>query len=294
MHDVVIVGCGPAGVAAAIQLKRSGVEPLVIERQRVGGLLVNAHLVENYPGFCEGLPGVDLAARMEQHLSRLSIRVLVEEVMAVDPGDGFYTVETDHRRLPCKVLVVASGTKPRTIPSLTISDTVDDSVLYEIHPIRNVSGKRIAIVGAGDAAFDYAMSLEARNEVVILNRGHRRGCLDLLWQRAEASSRISYREAAEVERVSGEGGENLVVGCRVAGRPVELQADYLVLAIGREPELGFLSERFLTSIPALKREGSLHLIGDVRGGSMRQTAIAVGDGVEAAMMIHRKLQESEA
>jgi thioredoxin reductase len=230
---------------------------------------------------------------MEQHLRKFSIQVLPEEVIRVEPGEGCFFVKSDRRAIRCEVLVVASGTKPKRIPSLAVPEAVMDRVLYEIYPIRNVRGKRIFIVGAGDAAFDYALGLEAQNDVTVLNRGVRRRCLGLLWSRTKASDRVVYRENAEIEQVAERSGGGLNLGCLIDRRRVELGADYVVVAVGREPELGFLSEQVVSSIPTLRREGTLHLIGDVRTGSMRQTAIAVGDGVRAAMMISRKLQGTQ-
>jgi thioredoxin reductase (NADPH) len=291
MKNVVIIGCGPAGTAAAIQLKRSGLEPVVFERERVGGLLVNAHLVENYPGFADGIAGVDLAWRMEQHLRKLAICVLMEEVTCADLREGLFSVETPQRETTCSILVIASGTRPRPIASLEIAPAVAARVLYEIHPIRRARGRRIVIVGAGDAAFDYALSLQAQNEVVILNRGDRCRCLDLLWQRVGASSHISYRDNTRIESVSATPGGDLLIGCRTAQGPHEIAADYVVIAVGREPELGFVSERLALAAEAKQRDGLLYLIGDVKNGSMRQTAIAVGDGIKAAMAVSRKIEE---
>jgi thioredoxin reductase (NADPH) len=289
---VIIVGCGPAGIAAAIQLKRSGLEPVVFERQRIGGLLVNAHLVENYPGFAEGITGLDLAGRMERHFREYGIDLLMGEVINADLSEGLFSVRTPENEMTCKALVVASGTRPRLIPSLEIAAPIADRILYEIHPIRGVRGRRIVIVGAGDAAFDYALSLEAHNDVVILNRSDRLKCLDLIWQRAAVSDRISYMEYTLVETVTRTSRGSLLVTCRSAEGPEEIPADYVVIAVGREPELGFLSKRLASAALEKQEVGLLHLIGDARGGSMRQTAIAVGSGVEAAMAISRKFKET--
>ena len=105
------------------------------------------------------------------------------------------------------------------------------------------------------------------------------------------SPRISFIPDTELATIEGGKGDELVLGCRNPGGASEISADHLVIAIGRDPELGFLSEQLAGVGAAGHREGCLHLIGDVRRGSMRQTAIAVGDGMVAAMVIARKIRE---
>jgi thioredoxin reductase len=290
--DAVIVGCGPAGIAAAIQLKRAGLEPVVFERQRIGGLLVNAHLVENYPGFPEGISGVDLVALMKKHLTGLGIEVVFEKVTKVDVEHDRFLVKAGGETTRSKSVLIASGTRPKKLVSVAIPRELSDRVTYEIDPIRAVRDRDIAVVGAGDAAFDYALSLEKHNDITIISRGHEPRCLHLLSHRVRMSQRISFLPDTEVESIDAAQGERLALRCRNPGGALEITADHLVIAIGRHPELGFLSEQPAGIGAARYREGFLHLIGDVRRGSMRQTAIAVGDGMVAAMMIADKLRES--
>jgi thioredoxin reductase len=289
IDNVAIVGCGPAGIAAAIQLERSGLEPIVFERQRIGGLLVNAHLVENYPGFPEGIPGPELVRLMEAHLEKLAVKVLQEKVTRVDRSEGHFVVTTSERTIHSKALVIASGTKPRQIPGLNIPEDAGESILYEIYPIRDVRGRRIAVVGAGDAAFDYALSLERNNDVKILNRTEKMKCLELLWRRVRSSERIEYLANTVVETVRwGKGGE-VTLGCRTPTGGMEIPVDYVIIAVGREPELGFLAGPLTGFTDEKSEAGFLSLIGDAKGGRIRQASIAVGDGIKAAMNIQRML-----
>ncbi|MFH1311864.1 MAG: NAD(P)/FAD-dependent oxidoreductase [Candidatus Eisenbacteria bacterium] len=289
--DVVIVGCGPAGMAAAIQLKRAGLEPVVFEKGKVGGLLVNAHLVENYPGFPEGISGVDLVALMRRHLTVLGIEVVFEKVTMVDVEHDRFLVRAGGSDTRSMSLIIASGTRPNMLASVPIPRGLSDRVTYEIDPIRSVRGKAIAIVGAGDAAFDYALSLGKHNDVTILSRGYEPRCLPLLSERAAMSPRISFVPETEVTAIEGADGPRLALGCRNPGGALEIVADHLVIAIGRYPDLGFMSQQSAGTGAIRQGEGFLHLIGDVSHGSMRQTAIAVGDGMVAAMVIAGKLRE---
>ena len=142
----------------------------------------------------------------------------------------------------------------------------------------------MAIVGAGDVAFDYALNLSRHNEVIVLNRTARRRCLPLLWERVQRVPRIAYRENTVLTRVWEREGRLVLTGTRPGGT-WELEADYVILAIGRFPRLDFLSERVKEQMARLEEEGRLYRIGDVKNGLYRQVAIAVGDGIRAAMSI---------
>ena len=281
--DVAVIGAGPAGIAAAIQLKRFGLEPAVIERERIGGLLVNANLVENYPGFPSGIRGVDLVRLFEAQLQRVGVRVSFEEVVALDYAETF-VLKTTRREFGARSVVIATGTRPRSPEGIEIPANAKARVFFEVHPIAEVEGKTVAIVGAGDAAFDYALNLSRRNDVVLLNRTVRRRCLPLLWERVQRTSRIAYKEDTILSAVHA-AGERLRLIVTGRGGAWELEADYVIFAIGRIPCLDFLSERIKAQIDRLEGEGMLYRIGDVKNGLYRQTAIAVGDGIRAAMSI---------
>jgi len=276
--EVAIIGAGPAGIAAAVQLKRYGIEPLVFEKGRIGGLLWNANLVENYPGFPGGIPGPELVGKLEAQLRKASVDVIYEEVVRLEEGFG---LKTEGGSYTADIVVVASGTEPRRFPG-RISEKVEGRVFYEVYPLRDLAGARVAVVGAGDAAFDYALNLARRNEVVLLNRGYKPKCLPLLWERARTTPSIAYREDVEVmEVLPSEGGVGLL--CRTDGGEEKVEIDYVLFAIGRQPKLDFMSPELRGR--TLER---LHFIGDVKNGRFRQTAIAVGDGIRVAMEIALK------
>lgn len=287
--DTAIVGCGPAGIAAAIQLRRSGVSCLVFERGRIGGLLLNANLVENYPGFPVGISGTDLAGLMMEHLRTHSIDVIPEAVSGLRLEDGGFTLVAGDAAFRSRITVVATGTKARCPEGVAIRKTAWPLVLDEIVSIVDVSEEHIVIVGAGDAAFDYALNLGRRNRVTILNRTERVRCLGILHERAESCGSIEYIPGTEAVEVAGAPGSGLSILCRSKGRDRKIEADRLVFAIGREPELDLFSGWPPELQERLSRQGLLYMVGDVRMGRNRQTAIAVGDGIKAAMDICRKL-----
>jgi thioredoxin reductase (NADPH) len=290
-EQVIIVGAGPAGMATAIQLKRYGITPLIFERLRVGGLLWNANLVENYPGFPNGISGPRLVRLFTRQAGNLNIGVTQAEVSDVSVTDGSFVVKTADDAYRTHVLVVATGTRPVRLAHPVIPEGLRERMCYEVYDLLQVEGACIAIMGGGDAAFDYALNLSRKNRVTILNRGDQPKCLPLLWERAQKAANITYCERTQVVGLTQDDLPGLRMDCQSPTGELQFHADYLLVAIGRVPQLDFLSEPFLQQATALGEQGVLHMVGDVKNGIFRQTSIAVGDGVLAAMKIYRYLKE---
>ena len=210
--QIIIIGGGPAGVTAAIQLKRYGLLPLLLERREIGGLLWNANLVENYPGFPNGVRGEKLIGLMKRQMERIGVDVKREEVVGVELDGDEFVVHTESVKRKADYLVIATGTKAKPLPDV-ISPAARSRVFTDVWPLTAVKEKQIVIVGAGDAAFDYGLNLSKnRNFVTILNRGDSVKCLGLLFKRAAQEPLITYRAGVAVRQVtSDEAATRLVV-----------------------------------------------------------------------------------
>jgi thioredoxin reductase (NADPH) len=284
--QIIVIGGGPAGITASIQLKRYGLSPLLLERRELGGLLWNANLVENYPGFPHGVRGEKLAGLMRKQIERIGVDVKREEVEQIDWQEDHFIVITQSAVRTTDFLVIASGTKSRPLPNI-ISPEALDKVFTEVWPLMKVEGRRIVIVGAGDAAFDYALNLlKKRNYVTILNRGETVKCLQLLFERAAREARITIRAGIAVRQIeANEAATSLKVRCEAD----VLEADYVLFAIGRDPNLDFLSDEVRRRERELVEADRLCFVGDVKNELYRQVAIAAGDGLRAAMQIHSRI-----
>jgi thioredoxin reductase (NADPH) len=290
VDEVLIVGAGPAGMAAALQLKRYGITARLFEGRRPGGLLWNANLVENYPGFPGGISGPGLVRTFLEQMRKTVFTS--EPVIHLSWEEGLFHAKTPSSIYHGRVAVIASGTKPYPLTGFPIPEDLSAYVFYEIAGLLNEQGKKIVIVGSGDAAFDYAINLSRKNSVIILNRGERVKCLPLLWTRSQAFQNLSYRPGTVIKRLIGRPGGGITVECFSPQGEAAYQADYLVGAVGREPLLDFVSTSVLERSAELEEMGILHLVGDVKNGIFRQTAIAVGDGIRAGMHIHQTLEEN--
>jgi len=293
--DVAIVGAGPAGISAAIYLKRAGIDPLVFERKRIGGLLINANLVENYPGFPDGISGRDLVRLLVEQLSRIGIKVIIDEVLRVEFKDDMFHLETDQKEFIVRFLVFATGTRPKNIELKGFESLVGSKLFFEIVDITsNWKGKHFLIIGGGDAAFDYALNLAANHSKVdIIFRSRKPKCIPLLLDRAKKETRIRLLSEYIPEAVYRE-HDSVSLKCRSGNDKIFLRGDYVIIACGREPNLDALPARLKANTvirPGEKEKSNLFFIGDIARESHRQLGIAVGDGIDAAMEIARRIAE---
>jgi thioredoxin reductase len=293
MVDVLIIGAGPAGLAAALQLKRYGVDIALIERTRAGGLLNNANLVENYPGFPGGITGEELIKLFTDQVTQSGVKISYDEIQSLDYSDNCFKAVGRGRSYLAPMAIVASGTKGKLPERIVIPATIKDKVMTEILPIKNTGSKRIVIIGAGDLAFDYALNLGRKNAVAILNRFEEMKCLPLLQDRIRNLSSVKYQNQTRlVDIQAGENGE-IILDTNTPGGRQQFSCDYLIFAIGREPCTDFFSEDLRKYRTDLEQNGIFHLIGDVGNGIFRQAAIAVGDGIECAMRVYIALEEKQ-
>ncbi|HSF81765.1 MAG TPA: NAD(P)/FAD-dependent oxidoreductase [Anaerolineales bacterium] len=293
-EDVLIVGAGPAGISAAIQLQRSRVPFTLLEKDRVGGLLWNANLVENYPGFPNGITGPRLAGLFEKHMRRAGVPVNFDRVLQVSQIGDELLVTTEQTSYQPRYMIVATGTKPRPIP-ISIPEEFQDRILSVVHPLLDLRDQQIVVVGAGDAAFDYALNLAKYNKVSILHRQSQTHCLPLLLERAAVCEHIIIHDCTAVERVKAARSRGkLLVEVQHSTSFSEMECDYLVYAIGRVPQLDMLSPSLLAERSKFAHLPRVHLVGDVINGYLRQTAIAAGDGLRAAMRIYHEISRKES
>jgi thioredoxin reductase (NADPH) len=290
-YPVVIIGAGPAGLAAAMQLKRQGIDPLVLERKLVGGLLLNANLVENYPGFVDGISGPDLVSLFKDQAERLGVVIENEELITASFEANHFRIVTNKRILKSQLLIAGSGTKPRKIADDLYSDDWSQALFYEVYPLIEEKDKEIVIIGAGDAAFDYALNLSFNNRVTILNRGSKIKALPLLFDRIQVNKAIRYLTDTEITDVSKTASGMLNISIKDKSLNQIIECDFLLAAIGREPEYSFADPSIIDELEKLLKDQKLFLIGDLQNGSFRQTTIAVADGIRAAMLIAQILEK---
>ncbi|MFQ5884113.1 MAG: NAD(P)/FAD-dependent oxidoreductase [Thermoplasmata archaeon] len=296
VRDVVIIGAGPAGISASVYLQRIGLKPLVLEKGRTGGLLLNANLVENYPGFPDGIGGRELADLFKEQLDHWGIEVRRCEVRMVVPVDGRFKLLTSEDEIESRAVVLATGTKPKKAGILGENELKGARVFYEIRDMPEEEGRDHIVVGSGDAAFDYAMNLSRRaRRVDIVYRSSKPKCIGLLLERVLERENIYLFPDTEPDSLSEVNGR-LRLSCSTSEGEKHLDADYVLIACGREPNwvevegtevASTIGDDCETSVPGL------YVAGDVKRGRFRQVGIAVGDGLHTAMSIADFLARGE-
>ena len=295
VRHAIVVGAGPAGMAAAIYLQRAGMSPLLIEMGEPGGLLREANLVENYPGFPGGVRGTEIAALMVKQVRSVGVTIAKERAETISLRKGRFVVRTDRGERVSRTLIVATGTRPKPMRLKGISTVVERRLFYGIDsiPRKGLRDSRVLVIGGGDAAFDYSLNLRSMGcDVIIIARSPPR-CLPLLQERVRAAG-IDVLIGFVPKSVSERRGQ-VVLSCSHGSRQVELAGDYILVACGREPNLDVLAESGVetsttTEEPPMTNVPGLFLVGDVVRKNCRQTGIAVGDGILAAMLAEKYIK----
>ncbi|MBN1295412.1 NAD(P)/FAD-dependent oxidoreductase [bacterium] len=284
---VAIIGAGPAGLTAAIQLKRASWNPVIYESDCPGGLLRSAGCIDNYPGFPDGIAGPLLADRIVDHAHGLSVEITHATVTRLSFSENRFLLETASGIRRFDTLVVATGTIPRPLDFPV--DAPAGVVVRDIRAIAPGSGRRIAIIGGGDAAFDYAIRLATHDTVVILHRSAQPRCLSRLLGIARRMPNLVVQPNISIDRIDSM-DDGAVIRCIEGQRRFNLDAAVVLVATGRIPATGFIAiadaDRF-----TLETACRLLFAGDVKNGILRQCSIAVGDGMQAAMQLTVKNHE---
>ncbi|MFH1873820.1 MAG: NAD(P)/FAD-dependent oxidoreductase [Pseudomonadota bacterium] len=280
--DIIIIGAGPAGVMAAVQLARANLKVALFEANKVGGLLHAANLVENLSGFPKPIPGPQICGLLNQHLARLEINPIYESVQKVSWCDQKFEVQTSAQTICSKYLIAASGTKPKSLP-LAVPEQAKKRVHQEIYQLLSATNKTIAIIGGGDASFDYALNLTTNNKVDIFCRTQP-SCLPLLFDRCQKQNNITIRQNVNLEQILPQ-EKGLELKLKSGHETSSFQADEVLFAIGREPNLAYLKPLADQTLIKLMTKKKLFLVGDLKNGILRQATIAAGDGMRAAMEI---------
>ncbi len=290
---VAIIGAGPAGMSASIQLNRFGIEHFIFEKSEPGGLLRNGNRISNYTGVFPPVTGIELTQKMISHFSSYSremIKLPVEKVKYDESKDKFI-ISAGRSQFVSDFVIAASGTipaKPEILKS--VPDELLKYIDFEVTGLTGVEQENILVVGGGDSAFDYALTLSALNNVVIINRSERIKALNSLQEVVFSKKNINYFDNTELTEIRKEGVKGLRVDLIKSGEIRSEAFDRIVFATGRKPEDTFLSDIEKPVLDSLIFNGRIYLVGDIKKGRCRQALIAAGDGLESAMKINDMIE----
>jgi thioredoxin reductase (NADPH) len=317
--DVLVVGGGPAGLAAAVYASSEGVDTLVVERESIGGQAGSSSLIRNYLGFSRGVSGAELAQRGYQQAWVFGAHfVLTREADALSyDGHRFVAHVRDVGEVHAKAVVLATGVSYRRLGVPSLEELSGKGVYYgaNVTAAHALTGLHAVVVGGGNSAGQAVLHLARYCEsVTLVVRGSALGATmsAYLVGAIEAESKIVVRTESEVTGGEGDGRlERVVLKDRVAGTEETITADGLFVMIGAEPRTDWLpdaAERdrhgfLLTGTDAaghgwqLERDPypyettvpGVFAVGDVRSGSVKRVASAVGEGSVVVSQLHQYL-----
>ena len=305
-EDVIILGSGPAGLTAALYTARANLRPLLIEGTEAGGQLVLTTLVENYPGFPDGLLGPDLIRSMRQQAERFGTKFLNGDVTAVDLSRRPFTLTVENEARQTNALIIATGASANLIglesERKLLGHGVSTCATCDGFFFRD---QRVAIVGGGDSAVEEAIFLaKFATKVTLIHRRDKLRASKIMQERAFKNPKIEFlwnRRVVEILDVSQ--GKVTGVKTRVDGSTSAetLACDGVFVAIGHSPNTALFSGQLemdergyivthhgtMTSIPGV------FAAGDVQDHVYKQAITAAGSGCMAALDAERYLENQQ-
>jgi len=300
--DAVIVGAGPAGMTAAIYAARARRSVVVLERAMAGGQMALTELIENYPGFPDGIGGLDLADRMKQQAVKFGAEVReVSTVSGVTVGeDALHHVHTDQGIVGGRAVLLAPGRQPRSlgVPGEAeffgrgvSSCATCDGALYR--------GRTVAVVGGGDTAVEEGLFLTKFADTVhVIHRRDELRAAKITQERAFANPKMRWIWSSRLRQVIGRSRVEAVEYEDVrSGAVTRLPVDRVFIFVGQLPNTAFLrgaveldAEGYIVTDDDLRTSrAGVFACGDARANRLKQIAYAVGEGALAAVQVDRYL-----
>lgn len=300
IYDMMIIGGGPAGYTAALYAARAGLEVAVVEKMSIGGQMALTDIIDNYPGFEEGVEGFTLGMKMQAGAERFGAKTVYAEVTKVALEGDIKRVVTTEEVYFTRTVVIATGADPRTLGIVGEERLIGKGLHYCAHcDGRFYKGKEVMVIGGGNTAAADALYLSRlASKVTVV---HRRDTL-----RATRIYHEPLMQAENVEFLWDSAVEDYIVDGRVQGAKVknlktgavtDVACDGIFVSIGRKPNTALFAgqieldpagyivadETTKTNLPGV------YAVGDVRTKALRQVVTAVGDGAVAVHFAEEEL-----
>ena len=293
-YDVIIIGGGPAGLSAGIYTARSRLSTLLIEKAAIGGQIINASSVENYPGYADGVSGIDLTQAMHQQAEKFGMQTLYDEVIELEINGKDKIIKTPQGDFIAKTVIIAGGAERQKLGVPGEAEFTGKGVSY----CATCDGaffrdKTVAVIGGGNAAVTEALELtKFATKVTLIHRRHELRAAKIMQEKLMADKKIDILWDTVILEILG---DKLVKKIKlrnvVTNQESTLDVAGVFVSVGSQPATGYLkglvtldavgaivtNDKLETNIPGI------FAAGDIRSGSIRQVVGAAGDGAVAAI-----------
>lgn len=300
IYDVLIIGAGPAGLTAGIYTSRSKLGTLIIEKEALGGELVNRDLIENYPGYPDGILGPELGSNMVNQAINYGAEIQLGEVEQIKIEGNHKVVKTPFEEYSGKAIIITGGAHNKKLGVSGEQEFADKGVFYcATCDGPRFANKVVAVAGAGDSGITEGLFLARLvSKVIIIEMLPQCTATKILQDRAFSNPKIEVRCGSKIEIIIGDEQVKALDLLDIqTGERSTLQVDGILVHIGVEPNTDYLNgivpldrqgyilvnEKMETEIPGV------FAAGDIRHNSAMQIATAVGDGATAAISAGRYL-----
>ncbi len=293
-YDIVIIGGGPAGLSAGIYTSRARLSSLLVEKAALGGQIINARSVENYPGFAEGIGGIDLTQSMHRQAGKFGLETLTAEVTGIEINGERKLVKTSKGDFSAKAVIITGGSERQKLGIPGEAEFTGRGVSY----CATCDGaffrdKPVAVVGGGNAAITEALELtKFASKITVIHRRDELRATRILQEKAFAEPGIEILWDTVVDEILGENSVNQIKVRNVkTGQESFLDVSGVFMAVGFKPNTDYLRGILaLDAIGAIVATGRMETsvpgifaAGDIRSNSIRQVIAAAGDGAIAAV-----------
>ena len=302
MYDVAIIGAGPSGLTAAMYLSRAGYSTVVLEGQLIGGQVATIDRIDNYPGFAEGVTGMELASSLESQARRFGVEIKFAKVNSIRPGQPV-AIQTDAGEVAAQAVLIASGAGYRHLGIPGEAEYLS----HGVHYCATCDGafyrdKDIIVVGGANTAVQEAIFLSKQvKHITMLVRSHLKADQVLKDELAKLiqAGKVTLLEGWRPLEMVGDGDKLTGVKASDGQEERRLSCAGVFVFAGSEPSNGFIAStkiqldeagRIVTGEDLMTDEPNVWACGDVRSGETRQIVSAAGDGAVAAKYIGHYLQ----